>query len=317
MSDEENKNNTDLFSGADVKPLFSDDGAAEPVGKPLFQNTPVEQDDSVPVKPLFQPEVNSTEPDIVPEPEISSYQTEPESAENVSLEDFREFESYDDSPENEAEPERIPDAETSVAPAEATQVPAEPAKQMNIPRPPVKQVSVSGNLESMTLGSLMTLAREAAGFSYEDVYNGTKISIKYMKAIEQDRFDDLPSGVFPGAYVRALCAFYHLEPSALEIARKKAAAYCSVCRPPDNVYEHLPDHAQINMEERAKFRRWVIITGTVFCLLIVLILSLVITFSLPDKKTEAVQSSPVSMESLEKLSGPQMPVMRKLNVPGR
>jgi cytoskeletal protein RodZ len=52
-------------------------------------------------------------------------------------------------------------------------------------------------------GDKFRKAREAKGISLDDVSNVTKISSRNLKAIEEERFDQLPGGVFNRGFIRA------------------------------------------------------------------------------------------------------------------
>ena len=331
MTSGDDKKRTDLFGEAAAKPLFGDEPV--PAGKPLFDNEFTDPGDAAFVKPLFGDAEEEEEP--------------------VSLDDFQEFDNVPESAEVEEDTESIVYEEAEEAPAETSEeteeVPAEepepaennlfaePAAQETkppfsddmfgveeapLPEPtftiPAEKVALPGELESMSLGTLMAYARETVGFTPENVYDGTKINEKFLLAIEHDQFDKLPSGAFPGAYVRALCSFYHLEKNVCEIAQKKAAAYCTACRPPDEVYNTLPQHAVINKEEQEKFRRVITIAGIAVLAIITLVVVLVTVAAV--KKNNAQNAipvvSPVKMEELEQLdpASPQV-ITTELDVP--
>ena len=341
MTDDENKKRTDLFNDAAAKPLFGDDDAV-PAGKPLFDNDFSDPGDAAFVKPLFG--------------------GEEEEDENLSLDDFQEFDNIPDSEENdinrEYEPETVEasaeifdsaealvespvqeeDPVEETAPADAvadSNIFTAPAVQeapppfsddmfgveeTTLPEPaftiPAEKVALPGDLEAMSLGALMAYARETVGFTPENVYDGTKINEKFLFAIENDQFDKLPSGAFPGAYVRALCSFYHLENEACEIAQKKAAAYCTACRPPDEVYNQLPEHAVINKEEQEKFRRFITVSGIVIAAVIIIVAALVIFSAVRKDDRNSTVVSPVKMEELEQLDpAPSQVITTELDVP--
>ena len=309
MINEEKNKQTDLYGESSARSLF---GSEEPVpaGKPLFDNDFSDPGDAVFVKPLFDDSAEDDEP--------------------VSLDDFQEF---DNLPENEtdeipAEPQNdIPAeyVETDNKSADFEEAPA-PSQEPNppfsddifkqeevIPEPtytiPAAKIALSGDLEAMSLGSLMAYAREKSGFTPENVYEGTKINERFLMAIESDEFDKLPSGSFPGAYVRALCSFYNLENDAREIAQKKAAAYCTACRPPDDVYDRLPEHAIINKDEQEKFRRWITVAGVVlFSVILTVIVIVVISLFKDDSSNVPPAPSPVKMEEIEQLDPEPSPI---------
>ena len=300
MTDEEKKNSSDLFGEEVVKPLFGADDSV--VGKTLFDNEFSDPGDAAYVKPLFG---------------------EPAEKE-TSLDDFREYDTLAENIDSPADEAVQPVAENTPVVPEAQPEPAvqpEPVV-MEAPAPKRKLISgittLHGDLKAMSLGELMKYARETVGMTLEDVYECTRINTKFLIAIESDQFDKLPSGAFPGVYIRTLCSFYQLDTSAKSIAQEKAAPFCTTSHPSDKIYESLPQDAMIiNKDEQEKFRRWMLFAGIIFVALILLILTLVVTFSVKNNSSDTeVKTSPVTMESLEKLSVPQMPVKRKLNVPG-
>lgn len=316
MIDEEKNKRADLFGESSARPLFGSEEPA-PAGKPLFDNEFSDPGDAAFVKPLFG-------------------DSQADEEEPVSLDDFQE---YDNLPEDETivSPEVSQDEpsveyvepvqeENSSAFAEAESPVPEPCRESDppfsedvfkqeeaIPEPaftiPANKVALPGDLESMSLGALMSYARETAGFTPENVYEGTKISERFLNAIESDQFDNLPSGAFPGAYVRALCSFYHLENDACEVAQKKAAAYCTACRPPDDIYDQLPQHAIINKEDQEKFRRWVTIAGVVlFSIILTVIVIVIVSLFKDDESNVPPAPSPVKMEEIEQLDPEPSPL---------
>jgi cytoskeletal protein RodZ len=53
-----------------------------------------------------------------------------------------------------------------------------------------------------SFGERLRRERELRGISLRDVAEATKISIRFLKALEDDRVDLLPGGLFPRAFVR-------------------------------------------------------------------------------------------------------------------
>jgi cytoskeleton protein RodZ len=51
-------------------------------------------------------------------------------------------------------------------------------------------------------GDRLRQERELRGISLREVSDATKISVRFLEAIEQDRFEILPGGVFPRAFVK-------------------------------------------------------------------------------------------------------------------
>lgn len=53
-----------------------------------------------------------------------------------------------------------------------------------------------------SFGENLRRERELRGVSLRDIAEATKISVRFLQAIEQDRVDVLPGGLFPRAFVR-------------------------------------------------------------------------------------------------------------------
>ncbi|MEO6391668.1 MAG: RodZ domain-containing protein [Pyrinomonadaceae bacterium] len=54
-----------------------------------------------------------------------------------------------------------------------------------------------------SIGEQLRLAREARGISLREISEQTRISIRYLEAIEQDNYKNLPGGIFNKSFVRA------------------------------------------------------------------------------------------------------------------
>lgn len=54
-----------------------------------------------------------------------------------------------------------------------------------------------------TVGSWLKSAREQRGLSLGEISQATKMNLLYLQALEDDRFDQLPGGMFPCAMVRS------------------------------------------------------------------------------------------------------------------
>ena len=54
--------------------------------------------------------------------------------------------------------------------------------------------------------------REMRGVSLREIADGTKISIRFLQALEEDRVEALPGGLFPRAFVKQYALFLGLDP---------------------------------------------------------------------------------------------------------
>ena len=60
---------------------------------------------------------------------------------------------------------------------------------------------------SDTIGEKLRLAREARGIALRDISEQTRISIRYLEAIETDDYKRLPGGIFNRSFIRAYAKF--------------------------------------------------------------------------------------------------------------
>jgi cytoskeleton protein RodZ len=67
----------------------------------------------------------------------------------------------------------------------------------------------------MGVGKQLRQAREARGLTVGDVAGLTKISSRQIDAIETERYERLPGGIFGRGYVRALAEVVKLDPNAI------------------------------------------------------------------------------------------------------
>lgn len=57
--------------------------------------------------------------------------------------------------------------------------------------------------------------RRSAGVSLEEIAESTKISIRFLSAIEHGRLEELPGGVFARSYIRQYSAAIGCDPEPL------------------------------------------------------------------------------------------------------
>jgi cytoskeletal protein RodZ len=62
-----------------------------------------------------------------------------------------------------------------------------------------------------TFGQDLKAAREAQGVALDAIAQETKISVRHLQALEADRFDSMPGGVFNRGIVRNYLRFLHLD----------------------------------------------------------------------------------------------------------
>jgi len=64
-------------------------------------------------------------------------------------------------------------------------------------------------------GRLLAAVRQARGLTMEAVAEATKISTRYVQALETNAFDRLPSAIFVRGYLKEIARVLELEPEAL------------------------------------------------------------------------------------------------------
>jgi cytoskeleton protein RodZ len=58
-----------------------------------------------------------------------------------------------------------------------------------------------------SIGEKLRLEREAHGIALRDISEQTRISMRYLEAIESDDYGRLPGGIFNRSFIRAYAKF--------------------------------------------------------------------------------------------------------------
>src|SRR6266581_9596453 len=70
---------------------------------------------------------------------------------------------------------------------------------------------------TQSIGEKLRLARETRGIALREISEQTRISMRYLEAIENDDYKYLPGGIFNRSFIRAYAKFIgYDEHSALE-----------------------------------------------------------------------------------------------------
>ena len=88
----------------------------------------------------------------------------------------------------------------------------------------------------MSLGAYLRSLREAKGGSLEDMARSTRVGIRHLEALEDERLADLPSPVFVRGFIRAYCSFLRENPEPAldryqELTGSRAAAQAASAPP--------------------------------------------------------------------------------------
>jgi cytoskeletal protein RodZ len=66
-----------------------------------------------------------------------------------------------------------------------------------------------------SFGEKLRHEREMRGITLREIADATKISLRFLQALEEDRLDVLPGGLFPRAFVKQYATFLGLDAAAL------------------------------------------------------------------------------------------------------
>ena len=66
-----------------------------------------------------------------------------------------------------------------------------------------------------SFGETLRRERELRGVSLREIADETKISVRFLEALEQDRLEVLPGGVFRRAFVKQYARYLGLDPERL------------------------------------------------------------------------------------------------------
>ena len=84
--------------------------------------------------------------------------------------------------------------------------------QTEPPQSRQRMLSPSPDAESVSFGNWLRRQRELREISLREIADVTKISIRYLEALEQDRFDVLPAPVFAKGFLREYARYVGLDP---------------------------------------------------------------------------------------------------------
>jgi len=60
-------------------------------------------------------------------------------------------------------------------------------------------------------GALLSTVRDARGLSLQEMSDSSRISVRYLQAVEDDDFERLPSATFVRGYVREMARLLELD----------------------------------------------------------------------------------------------------------
>lgn len=105
--------------------------------------------------------------------------------------------------------------------------------QTESPQSRQRMLSSSPDAESVSFGNWLRRQRELREISLREIADVTKISIRYLEALEQDRFDVLPAPVFAKGFLREYARYVGLDPD--EVVNSYLTAQAAI--EPDEIPE--------------------------------------------------------------------------------
>jgi cytoskeletal protein RodZ len=91
-------------------------------------------------------------------------------------------------------------------------------------------------MPSTPFGEQLKREREMRGVSIEEIASATRISTRFLQALEKEQWDQLPGGVFNRGFIRAVAQFLGLDPDSMvaeyELERKFTAPETPVVTAP-------------------------------------------------------------------------------------
>jgi transcriptional regulator with XRE-family HTH domain len=194
-----------------------------------------------------------------------------------------------------------------------------PAKKIESLNTPVKG--------TFTPGHILQEGRVRADLSIEQVAQETKINKKYIISLEMGDTDNLPPGIYVEAYIKHLCKVYKLDPSQVLASMKLDGGAHKV---PGEILQDIEKGKQVNVQEEARVRKIVKVTGVALVLILISIF-LIFKFSNHSENNKKAQETvsdtqekagadlqpekSISAQDLEIFLAPQPFTMTELKVP--
>jgi len=153
------------------------------------------------------------------------------------------------------------------------------------------------------LGNYLKQARNRKNLSIDEVAGRTRISPRFIRAIEEDRFDLLPNMVSAKGFVKGYAQFLELDTEAV---LDSFSGEVEVEDPGQAREEkdEAPPYIQEERPDRLPFPK-----RTVLSVGVLILFLLILTIFLPKKGVEENETSPPETTPLEEVISPELPPM--------
>src|SRR5581483_3310640 len=146
---------------------------------------------------------------------------------------------------------------------------------------------MNGTMEN--LGEFLRQEREHKKVPIEEMAIRTRIAIRFIKAIEENQFDQLPNQVSAKGFLRSYARCLGLDED-LVLKGFSDAVHPVEPPPPAEVKEEIPSYIQMKRPDRLPFPLWAALAvGAVIVLLLAL------TFFMPKKQEAPVAPPPAEV----------------------
>ncbi len=142
--------------------------------------------------------------------------------------------------------------------------------------PPGRAREARGDAAPMTsFGEMLKRERELRGITLREVSEATKISIRYLEALERNEFTYLPGGAFTRGFIRAYAKYIGADEDEmvnaylLELSLQEEGGP----PPPTDPVEELRRHHRQAVDEAARARRRRLLVGLAIAALVLLLVA--------------------------------------------
>src|SRR3989338_3736450 len=122
------------------------------------------------------------------------------------------------------------------------------------------------------LGQFLKQQREAKKIAVEELSIRTRIGVRFIRAIEENQFDQLPNQVSARGFLRSYARSLGLDESPI-LQRFSELVQAPEPSPAPETNDHAPSYIQVKQPDRLSFPSWAILLvgGAIFFLLILVL----------------------------------------------
>ncbi len=170
------------------------------------------------------------------------------------------------------------------------------------------------NVTRENLAPLLKEAREAKGFTVEEIADKLKIRPSLLEQIEAGKYETLPEMIYTRAYIQKFAQIVGLTPEPFVTAYERIAASVSAANAAaksnkNMVIEQPPIHRPVPMTAPASGINWLLIAGGALLLVGLAVAAFFLTRG-PQPRVIATNTAPIETSTMP--SQPQTPVVNNL-----